>query len=81
MSNLSNSEMAQLKVIEDEVNEYLQSKQTNPKLSTGINSALNRIIPRALMPSKKVTIIWNDNARSPFIMSITPDISELYDKS
>lgn len=81
MSNLSNSEMAQLKVIEDEVNEYLQSKQTNPKLSTGINSALNRIIPRTLMPSKKVTIIWNDNARSPFIMSITPDISELYDKS
>lgn len=81
MSNLSSSELAQIKIIEEEVNEYLQSKQTNPKLATGINSALNRVIPKALMPTKKVSIIWNENARKPFIMSITPDISELYEKS
>jgi hypothetical protein len=81
MSNLSTSEMTQLKVIEDEVNEYLRSRQNNPKTATGINSAMNRVIPRALMPTKKINIIWNDTARSPFIMSITPDISELYEKS
>ena len=81
MSNLSSSELAQIKIIEEEVNEYLKSKQTNPKLATGINSALNRVIPKALMPTKKVSIIWNENARKPFIMSITPDISELYEKS
>ena len=81
MSNLSPSELSQIKIIEEEVNEYLQSKQTNPKTATGINSALNRVIPRALMPTKKVNIIWNDKARKPFIMSITPDIRELYEKS
>ena len=81
MSNLSASELSQIKIIEEEVNEYLQSKQTNPKSATGINSALNRVIPRALMPTKKITIIWNDKARKPFIMSITPDIHELYEKS
>lgn len=81
MSKLSSSEIAQLKIIEDEVNEYLRSKQTNPVTATGINVALKRIIPKALMPTKRVTIIWNDNARKPFIMSITPDISELYEKS
>lgn len=81
MSNLSNSEISQLKVIEDEVNDYLKSKQTNPKTAIGINTALKRILPKALMPTKKVNIIWNDSARTPFIMSITPDISELYDKS
>lgn len=81
MSNLSPSELSQIKIIEDEVNSYLKSKQTNPKMATGINSALNRIIPRALMPTKKVTIIWNDKAKKPFVMSITPDIRELYEKS
>lgn len=81
MSNLSNSEMTQLRVIEDEVNEYLRSKQNNPVACVGINSALKRIIPRALMPTKHVNIIWNSRARSPFIMSITPDINELYEKS
>lgn len=81
MSNLSSSEIAQLKIIEEEVNEYLRSKQSNPVTSTGINSALNRVIPKALMPTKRVKIIWNDDARKPFIMSITPDISELYEKS
>ena len=81
MSNLSNSEMHQLGIIEDEVNEYLRSKQNTPPMSAGLNSALNRIIPRYLMPSKKVKIIWNSNARKPFIMSMTPDISELYNKS
>lgn len=80
MSNLSTSEMTNLRVIEDEVNEYLKSKQTNPEKCIGINSALNRIIPRYLMPTKKISIIWNNNAREPFIMSITPDISELYSK-
>ena len=77
MSTLSNTEMTQLRVIEDEVNEYLQSRMNNPKTATGINSALNRIIPRVMMPTKKVSIIWNDKAKTPFIMSITPDISEL----
>ena len=81
MSTLSNTEMTQLRVIEDEVNEYLQSRMNNPKTATGINSALSRIIPRVMMPTKKVSIIWNDKAKTPFIMSITPDISELYEKS
>ena len=81
MSKLSSSEMTQLSIIEAEVNAYLNSKQKNPVMCTGINSALNRVIPRALMPTKKVTIIWNENAKHPFIMSITPDISELYEKS
>lgn len=81
MSNLSSSEMSQIKIIEEEVNSYLRSKQTNPKMATGINSALNRVIPRTLMPTKKINIIWNDEAKKPFIMSITPDISELYDAS
>lgn len=81
MSNLSTSEMTQLRVIEDEVNEYLRSKQNNPRNASGINGALKRIIPRALMPSKNVDIIWNDSARSAFIMSITPNVNELYEKS
>jgi hypothetical protein len=81
MSSFSKSELAQLKIIENEVNSYLNSKQTNPKTAVGVNSALNRVIPMALLPTKKVTITWNDNARTPFIMSITPDISELYKKS
>jgi hypothetical protein len=81
MSSFSKSELAQLAIIEKEVNSYLNSKQTNPKTAVGVNSALNRVIPVALLPTKKVTITWNDNARTPFIMSITPDISELYKKS
>jgi hypothetical protein len=81
MSSFSKSELAQLKIIEDEVNAYLNSKQTNPKTALGVNSALNRVIPMALLPTKKVSITWNDNARTPFIMSITPDIGELYKKS
>lgn len=81
MSKLSSSEMTQLSIIESEVNAYLNSKQTNPETCIGINSALNRVIPRALMPTKRVSITWNSNARQPFIMSITPDISELYEKS
>lgn len=81
MSSLSSSELSQIKIIEEEVNKYLRSKQNDPRLSTGINSALNRVIPRTLMPTKKVNIVWNSDARKPFIMSITPDISELYKAS
>ena len=81
MSTFSSSELAQLKIIEDEVNSYLRSKQTDPRYASGINSVLARVIPNTLLPTKKVTIEWNDNARTPFIMSITPDIGELYRKS
>lgn len=81
MSTYSKSELAQLAIIETEVNHYLNSKQTNPKTAIGINTALKRVIPNTLLPTKRVFITWNDDARSPFIMSITPDISELYDKS
>lgn len=81
MSNITPGEVSQLKIIENEVNSYLSSRQTNPEKCTGINSALNRVIPNALLPSKKVKIIWNSNAKEAFIMSITPDISELYEKS
>lgn len=81
MSTYSRSELAQLAIIEAEVNSYLRSKQTNPKMATGVNSALKRVVPNTLLPTKRVFITWNDSARTPFIMSITPDISELYDKS
>ncbi len=81
MSVFTPSELAQLKIIENEVNSYLNSKQKNPVSATGVNSALMRVIPNTLLPSKKVTISWNTNARTLFIMSITPDISELYQKS
>lgn len=81
MSTFSTSELAQLKIIEDEVNSYLNSKQKSPKMAVGVNSALNRVIPNTLLPSKKVHITWNDDAKTPFIMSITPDISELYKKA
>lgn len=81
MSTFSASELAQLKIIEDEVNSYLRSKQTDPRHALGINSALARVIPNTLLPTKKVSIEWNNDARTPFVMSITPDISELYQKS
>ena len=81
MSTFSTSELAQLKIIEDEVNYFLSSKQNNPELASSLNNVLARVIPNTLMPSKKVTITWNRNARTPFVMSITPDISELYAKS
>lgn len=81
MSKLSPSEMAQLKVIEDAVNAYLRSKQNQPAYASGINNTLAMVIPRTLMPTKKVTIVWNSTAKRPFVMSITPDISELYEKS
>lgn len=81
MGTFSSSELAQLKVLEDEVNSYLKSKLNNPKAASGLNHLLARVIPNTLLPSKKVSITWNDDARTPFIMSITPDIGELYKKS
>lgn len=81
MSTFSTSELAQLKIIEDEVNSYLNSKQRDPRAAYGINSALNRVVPNTLLPSKKIHIIWNNEAKTPFIMSITPDIGELSKKS
>lgn len=79
MSNLSSSELLQLKMIEERVNSYLSSKSMDMKNS--ITNVLSRALSKSLLPSKQVNIIWNFDARSPFIMSITPDISELYDKS
>jgi len=81
MSTFSTSELAQLKIIEDEVNYFLSSKQNNPAMAMSLNNVLARVIPNTLMPSKRVTITWNQNAKTAFVMSITPDISELYAKS
>jgi hypothetical protein len=81
MSKISSSELAQLKVIEDVVNSYLKSNHKTPVTYRGIHVALSKVLPNTLLPSKKIDIIWNDSAKTPFIMSITPDIRELYDKS
>lgn len=75
------SEMAQVKLLENEVDKFLKSRQYNPKTAIGLNKALNMVVPNAMLPSKRVTIIWNSEARRPFIMSITPDINDLYNKS
>lgn len=84
MSSYSHSELAQLKIIEDEINGFLQSaahrRNVDPG-STSINRTLKLILENSLLPSKTVTITWNHAARTPFIMSITPNIRELDYKS
>jgi hypothetical protein len=79
-SFLTNAEISQLKLLEEEVDRYLRSGSRFPA-SSSIDKTLNLVLNRTLLPSKKVEVVWNKDAKKPFIMSITPDINELYTKS
>lgn len=87
MSSYSKSELAQLKIIEDEINRYLYSpdhrrnQKFDPSRNTSLTRVLKLVLENALLPSKTVNIVWNTAAKTAFIMSITPSIQELHNKS
>lgn len=83
MSQYSKSELSQLKLIEDTVNNYLSKvgASKNPGDDRHLTKVIKMVTENALLPSKTVHINWNSNAKKPFIMSITPNVNELFTKT
>lgn len=75
---LSSQEIAYLDVIRDTVNDFLQSKQMDPKRSS-IAKAVERNLSRCT-PGMTIHTEWVDT-RDAYVAAIYPDIRELNDKS